>query len=137
MSSEKSGQLGRTNELYEAWNEEGVSGVAERFWAEEIVWRDDVTIPDPGVYRGREEVRKHIAERVDLLGHFHIQIERAAEAGESQVLVVYEVVGHGGQSGAPWGQRMAEILRFAGDRVIEVQDYLDVDRALEAVGLSE
>jgi hypothetical protein len=32
---------------------------------------------------------------------------------------------------------MAEILRFADDRVIEVQDYLDVDRALEAAALSE
>jgi hypothetical protein len=32
---------------------------------------------------------------------------------------------------------MAQILRFADDLVIEVQDYLDVDQALEAAGLSE
>jgi hypothetical protein len=38
---------------------------------------------------------------------------------------------------APWKQRMAQGLRFEGDRVIEVQDFLDVDRALEAAGLSE
>jgi ketosteroid isomerase-like protein len=136
MSEEKTKRLERTTELYEAWNEEGVTGAADRFWSEQIEWRDDVTIPDAAVYRGREEVRKHIEERVDVLGHFRIQLERVADAGEAGVLVIYEVVGHGGQSGVPWRERMAEILRFADDRVIEVQDYLDVDRALEAVGLS-
>jgi len=126
-----------TEQLYEVWNDVGVSGVADRFWSEEIEWRDDATVPDAAVYRGRDGVRKHIEERVDVLGHFRIQLERVADAGDSTVLVIYEVVGEGGQSGAPWRQRMGEILRFADERVIEVQDYLDVDRALEAAGLSE
>jgi hypothetical protein len=37
----------------------------------------------------------------------------------------------------PWSQRMAQFLRFEAGRVIEVQDYLDVDRALKAAGLSD
>jgi len=130
-------RLQRATELYGVWNREGVSGVADRFWSEQIEWRDDPTVPDAGVYRGREEVRKHIEERVDVLGHFRIELERVADAGGVGVLVIYEVVGYGGRSGAPWRERMAEILRFADDRVIEVQDYLDIDRALEAAGLSE
>jgi ketosteroid isomerase-like protein len=136
-SREGTRRLERAAELYEVWNAEGVDGVADRFWSESIEWRDDVTIPDADVYSGREEVRRHIAERVDLLGHFRIQLERVADVGEAEVLAIYEVVGTGGQSGVPWRERMAEILRFSGDRVIEVQDYLDVDRALEAAGLSE
>jgi ketosteroid isomerase-like protein len=136
MSAAEGKQLVRiTEQLYEAWNDVGVRGVADRFWSEEIEWRDDATIPDAAVYRGREEVRTHIEERVDVLGHFRIQLERVAEVGDSKVLVIYEVVGEGGQSGAPWRQRMGEILRFADDRVIEVQDYLDIGRALEAAEL--
>jgi ketosteroid isomerase-like protein len=127
----------RTTELYDVWNEEGVGGVADRFWSEQIVWRDDATVPDAAAYRGRAEVCKHIEDRVEVLGHFRIQLERVAELGEAQVLAIYEVVGRGGQSGAPWRQRMAQMLRFEQDRVVEAQDYLDVDRALSAAGLSE
>jgi hypothetical protein len=78
MSEEKTKRLERTTELYEVWNEEGVIGVADRFWSEQIEWRDDVTIPDADVYRGREEVRKHIEERVDVLGHFRIQLRASS-----------------------------------------------------------
>jgi ketosteroid isomerase-like protein len=137
MSEAEARCLERTTELYEVWNRAGVAGVADQFWSEQIEWRDDQTIPDAAVYRGREEVRRHIEERVEVLGHFHIEVERVADAGAAGVLVIYEVVGQGGRSGAPWRERMAEILRFAGDRVIEVQDYLDVGRALEAAGLRE
>jgi hypothetical protein len=59
------------------------------------------------------------------------------EAGENRVLVIFDVHGHGGQSAAPWTRRMAQTLRFEGARVIEVHDYLEVDRAREATGLSE
>jgi ketosteroid isomerase-like protein len=135
MSQDRKERL--ATELYEVWNEAGVEGVAARFWSERIEWRDDATIPDAAVYRGLEAVRRHIEERVDLLGHFRIQVERVIDTEEGGVVVIYEVVGEGGQSGAPWRERMAETLKFAGDRVIEVQDYLDVDRALEAAGLAD
>jgi ketosteroid isomerase-like protein len=123
--------------LYHVWNAEGVDGVARGFWAERIEWRDDPSVPDAGTYRGRERVRRHIEDRVDVLGHFHIDPEQVIEAGENGVLVVYQIRGKGGQSAAPWTQRMAQFLRFEGGRVIEVQDYLDVDRALEAAGIRE
>jgi ketosteroid isomerase-like protein len=138
MSQENERRLAeRAAELYEVWNAEGVDGVAAGFWSEEIEWHDDSTIPDSAVYRGRDEVRKHIEERVDVLGHFRIQLERIVDAGDATVLAIYEVVGQGGQSGVPWRERMAEKLTFADDRVIQVEDYLDVNRGLEAVGLSE
>jgi ketosteroid isomerase-like protein len=119
------------------WNTEGVDGVAQGFWAERIEWRDDPSVPDAGTFRGRERVRKHIKDRVEVLGHFQIDPEQVIEAGEIRVLVVYEVSGQAAQSEAPWTRRMAQSLRFQGGRVIEVQDYLDVDRALEAAGLRE
>lgn len=119
------------------WNAEGVDAVARRFWAERIEWRDDPSVPDAGTYRGREGVRRHIKDRVEVLGHFQIDPEQVIEAGENRVLVVYELRSLAGQSEAPWTQRMAQCLRFEGGRVIEVQDYLDVDRALEAAGPRE
>jgi ketosteroid isomerase-like protein len=125
----------RAVRLYEVWNTEGIEAVAQDFWAQEIEWRDDPSVPDAGNYRGRDEVRAHIAERVEVLGHFHINQERVVELGTGRVLVIYEVMGQGGRSAAPWKQRMAQGLRFEGNRVIEVQDFLDVDRALEAAGL--
>jgi ketosteroid isomerase-like protein len=119
------------------WNADGADGVAKGVWAEGIEWRDDPSVPDAGIYQRREQVRKDIEDRVEVLGHFHIDPEQVIEAGENRVLVVYEVRGRGGQSAAPWTLRMAQFLRFEGARVIEVQDYLDVDRALEAAGLTE
>jgi ketosteroid isomerase-like protein len=127
----------RAVRLYEVWNTDGIGAVAKDFWAQEIEWHDDPSVPDAGSYRGREEVRAHIEERVEVLGHFRINQERVIELGTGRVLVIYEVIGQGGRSAAPWKQRMAQALRFEGDRVIEVQDFLDVDRALEAAGLSK
>jgi ketosteroid isomerase-like protein len=135
LTSPEGSAIEQATRLYHVWNTEGVDGVARRFWAEGIEWRDDPSVPDAGTYRGREQVRRHINDRVEVLGHFQIDPEQVIEAGPDRVLVVYEVRGQAGQSEAPWTQRMAQSLRFEGERVIEVQDYLDVDRALAASGL--
>jgi ketosteroid isomerase-like protein len=127
----------RAARLYQAWNTEGIDAVARDFWAEDIEWRDDPSVPDAGSYRGRDDVQGHIADRVEVLGQFRINQERVVELSTDRVLVIYEVTGQGGRSAAPWKQRMAQALRFEGGRVIEVQDFLDVDQALEAAGLSE
>jgi ketosteroid isomerase-like protein len=123
--------------LYETWNAKGVEAVADGFWAETIEWRDDPSVPDAGIHRGRDQVRAHIEDRVEVLGHFYIDPQRVIETAPNRLMVIYEVRGQGGQSNAPWTQRMAQVLRFAGGRVVEVQDYLDVARALEAAGLAE
>jgi ketosteroid isomerase-like protein len=115
LTSPKGSAIEQATRLYHVWNTEGVAGT----------------------YWGCELVRKHINDRVEVLGHFQIDPEQVIEAGPNRVLVVYEVRGQAGQSEAPWTQRMAQSLRFEGGRVIEVQDYLDVDRALEAAGLRE
>ena len=127
----------RAVHLYDVWNADGIEAVAQDFWAHEIEWRDDPSVPDAASYRNRDEVRSHIADRVAVLGHFQIHLERAIEVSTDEVLVIYEVMGEGGQSAAPWKQRMAQALLFKDGRVIEVQDYLDVDRALQAAGLSD
>jgi hypothetical protein len=35
--------------LYDMWNAGGLPAVSEGFWHEDIEWRDDPSIPDPGV----------------------------------------------------------------------------------------
>jgi len=120
-------------ELYDTWNRGGTGAVANGFWHPEIEWRDDPTVPDAGLFRGRDEVRRHIEERVDVLGEFKIRLEQVVEAKTGGVLAVYEFFGAGGRSGAPFAMRIAQHLRFAGDKVIDVQDYLDPDAALGAL----
>ena len=129
--------VGIVRRLYAAWNAEGVAGVADRFWSEQIEWHDDPTIPDAAVYYGRNRVRKHIDDRVEVLGQFRIAPEEVLDLGNGRVLVVYEVHGEGGRSDAPWKQRMAQVLTLEGGQVTVVKDHLDADRALEAVGLRE
>jgi ketosteroid isomerase-like protein len=123
--------------LYETWNAEGVAGVAERFWAERIEWHDDPSIPDAAVYNGRNRVRDHIQDRVEVLGQFHISPERIMDLGEGRVLIVYTVRGEGGRSDAPWEQRMAQLLTLENGRVTIVEDHLDPDRAVDSLGGSE
>jgi ketosteroid isomerase-like protein len=121
--------------LYEAWNEGGVEAVAEDYWAPEIEWRDDPWIPDPGVWKGREAVRKHIEERVELLGRFEIRVEEVLNLDGGRVLVIYTFEGQGPQSGAPYSMRMAQLLAVVDQKVTEVQDYLDLERAFAELGI--
>jgi ketosteroid isomerase-like protein len=121
-------------QLYATWNDEGLDAVAERFWAEEIEWRDDPQVPDADVHRGRDHVRSHIEDRVAALGNFDIEVERVLEAGESSVLAVYTFRGQGGQSGAPYEMRIAQLLTMEAGRVIAVQDYLDAEVAMSTLG---
>jgi len=81
-------------------------------------------------FKGRDEVRRHIEERVEVLGDFEITVERVLETGRDRVLVIFEFRGAGGRSGAPYAMRIAQHLSVEGSRVAEVQDYLDPDRAL-------
>jgi ketosteroid isomerase-like protein len=115
--------------LFSAWNDGGLAAVADDYWPAEIEWRDDPTVPDAGVFKGRDEVRKHIEERVEILGDFEITVERVLETGWDRVLVVFEFRGAGGRSGAPYAMRVAQHLTVDGGRVAEVQDYLDPDGA--------
>jgi ketosteroid isomerase-like protein len=137
MSQDQTERADLAIRLYEVWNSAGIGAVADQFWSERIEWRDDPSVPDAATFRGREEVREHIRDRVDVLGHFRIDTERVVDCGGDRVLVVYTVRGEGGQSGVPWNMRMGQLLRFEGDRVVDVQDYLDTAEALEAAGLSE
>jgi ketosteroid isomerase-like protein len=123
--------------LYETWNAEGVAGVAERFWSERIEWHDDPSIPDAAVHYGRSRVRKHIEDRVEVLGQFRIAPERILDLGNERVLIVYRVHGEGARSDAPWEQRMAQLLTLERGRVKIVEDHLDADRALNDWGSTE
>ena len=86
--------------VFSAWNDGGIAAVADDYWTAEIEWRDDPTVPDAGVFKGRDEVRKHIEERVEILGDFEITVERVLETARDRVLVIFEFRGAGGHSGA-------------------------------------
>jgi ketosteroid isomerase-like protein len=116
--------------LFSAWNAGGIAAVADDYWTAEIEWRDDPTVPDAGVFKGRGEVRKHIEERVEILGDFEITLERVLETAPDRVLVIFEFRGAGGQSGAPYAMRVGQHLTVEGNRVAAVQDYLDPDAAV-------
>jgi len=74
----------------------------------------------PGL-QGRDEVRKHIEERVEILGDFEITVERVLETARDRVLVIFEFRGAGGRSGAPYAMRVAQHLTVEGSRVAGVQ----------------
>jgi ketosteroid isomerase-like protein len=121
--------------VYQAWNEGGIPAVCERFWHPKIEWRDDPASPDAGAHYGRGRVRRHIEERVDVLGEFHIDVERLVERPDGTVLAVFVFRGKGGQSAAPYELRIGQLLTIEEGLVTVVQDVLDPQRALAEADL--
>ena len=109
------------------------------FWDPEIIWNMSPTgIPGLGIYRGFDELRSFFE---DWFGTFPIEeweqdVDEVIECGE-QVVVLTRQRGHGSTSGAVAELEYAQVVKFRGGKIVEVDVYLDRAQALDAAGLSE
>ena len=101
----------------------------------EVEWREDPAWPGSATYRGIEEVRQVILDRMDTLD-FEQQTEDLIDVGD-KVLVLVRWVGRGQASGAQGEISMAMVWTIREQAVTSIEFFLDRARALEAVGLSE
>jgi limonene-1,2-epoxide hydrolase len=87
-----------------------------------------------GPYRGHAGVRRMAEETFDMAPDFEIRVDEVRGFG-SRVLLIGRQRGTVG--GVPIDEVLVELYEFEGGQVISVRDFVSVEEALEAAGLSE
>ena len=101
----------------------------------DVEWQEDPDWPGSAGYRGIEQVRQVILDRMATLD-FDQQTEDLIDAGE-KVVVLVRWVGRGKASGAQGEISMAMVWTVREQAITRVEFFLDRAKALEAVGLVE
>ena len=101
----------------------------------DVEWREDPAWPGAATYRGVEQVRQVILDRMGTLD-FDQQTEDLIGVDDKVVLLV-RWVGRGKASGAQGELSMAMVWTVREQAITRVEFFLDRVRAMEAVGLPE
>ena len=101
----------------------------------EIVWHTYL-VPGAGggTYHGHEGVRELWADARNVFGDFRNEPERLIAAGD-RVVAMVRICGWGKESGVAVEAKIAHLLSFRGDKVVQVESYEDRDEALREAGV--
>jgi ketosteroid isomerase-like protein len=125
--------------MYAAWLA-GDSGVVFETFDTDIELHPDPEATWVGIgkeYRGHDGVRSYMAAVYEAFDGYRPEVEELIEVGD-QVLTLAVEHGRGRESGAEVeARRTAHVWTLRAGRAIRVDLYLERDRALRAVGLSE
>ena len=99
----------------------------------DVEWREDPAWPGSSNYRGIEEVRHVILDRMATLD-FDQETEDLIDAGD-RVIVLVRWVGRGKASGAQGELSMAMVWTVREQAVTKIEFFLDRAEALAAAGL--
>ena len=99
----------------------------------DVEWREDPAWPGSATYRGVEQVRQVILDRMGTLD-FDQQTEDLIDV-DDKVVVLVRWVGRGKASGAQGEISMAMVWTVREQAITRVEFFLDRAQALEAVGL--
>jgi ketosteroid isomerase-like protein len=93
-----------------------------------------------GVYRGHDGLTEYFRDIVDAWEHFEVTMDEYREAGD-KVLSLGHLQAKGKTSGIEVKAQLAWVFTFReGDgpgRCVDMQVFTEVDKALQAAGLSE
>jgi len=101
----------------------------------DVEWQEDPAWPGSAAYRGVEQVRQVILDRMDTLD-FDQQTEELISV-DDKVVALVRWVGRGKTSGAQGEISMAMLWTVRDQAITRLEFFLDRAQALEAVGLPE
>ena len=101
----------------------------------DVEWREDPAWPGSATYRGIEQVRQVILDRMATLD-FDQQTEDLIDV-DDRVVVLVRWVGRGKASGAQGEISMAMVWTVREQAITMIEFFLDRAQALEAVGLRD
>jgi uncharacterized protein len=107
-----------------------------QFLDEGVEWHDPPDVPDAGVHRGPEEVRRWMARWLGAWESYTAEAEELIDAGD-QVVVVHHERGRGKGSGAEVEHRSANLFDLRNEKVVRRRPFPGRSEALEAAGLRE
>jgi ketosteroid isomerase-like protein len=98
----------------------------------EIEWHGVSDEPDPGPFRGHDEVLKMVARWTEAFPDLRAEVEEYIEAGE-YVVVPMCLRGHTADSNADVVFAEVIVQRYRDCKIVEVREYRTREEALEAV----
>ena len=121
----------------QAFADGGVDAMAE-LWDPDIVWRAaEGAIDDVGEMHGPVAVRRYIQDWLDNFEDASIVAEELRDVGDDRVLAIQRVKGRAKLSGVEIDVRYAAVSTVRDGKIVRGREYLSVEEALEAVGLSQ
>jgi uncharacterized protein len=122
---------------FEAFADGGLDAMAE-FWDPDINWRAaEGAIDDVGEMHGRVAVRRYVQDWLDTFDDSSVVVEELRDVGDDRVLAIQRAKARAKLSGVEIDLRYAVVYTLRAGKVVRAREYLSVDDALEAVGLSE
>jgi ketosteroid isomerase-like protein len=122
---------------FEAGARGDVDSAAE-FWDPDIVWRAaEGAIDDVGEMHGLAAVRRYFQEGLDTFDDLSLVAEELRDVGDDRVLSIQRLKGRAKLSGIEIELRYASVNTVRDGKIVRVREYLSVEDALKAVGLSE
>jgi ketosteroid isomerase-like protein len=121
---------------YEAFNR-GDFDRAVEFLAPDVEWQTPPNLPDPGVWRGRDEVVTRMAELLEkIFDELQVQVEELIEA-DDRVVALVRYKGRGSSTGLTVeGSGLdSQIWTLRDGKVVRVEMHGGTHAALEAAGL--
>jgi len=106
------------------------------FFHPDITWHEDPSFPEAGVYRGIDAVVEYSRQFIAEFSEIHYEVGECIDFGDD-VIASMHIRGKGKTSGAAFELSAWWALTIRDRMVVRGFAYLDRDRALQAVGLSE
>jgi ketosteroid isomerase-like protein len=104
---------------------------------EDVVWHGTVGgLEQSRTARGRQQVAEAFQENLGEWESHSLQAQRFIDAGD-RVIVFWHEKGRGRSSGVEVATDTAVIYTVRGDRVVDVQGYMDRSAAVKSAGLAE
>jgi len=123
--------------MLQAFADGGLDAMPE-LWDADIDWRAaEGAIDDVGEMHGPVAVRRYIQDWIDTFDDFGVVVEELRDAGDDQVLGIQRLKGRAKLSGTETDLRYAVVYTLRDGKVVRGREYLNVEDALDAVGLRE
>jgi ketosteroid isomerase-like protein len=135
MSQENVEVVRRVTEVMDAEGFEAALPVFLEAAHDDVEWREDPAWPGSGTYRGVEQVRQVILDRMDTLD-FDQQTEDLIDV-DDRVVALVRWRARGRASGAQGELSMAMVWTIRERTITSIEFFIDRAEALAAVGLSE
>jgi ketosteroid isomerase-like protein len=116
---------------YDALNRGDVDGAMEAL-AEDAEWHESEALPDTGIYRGREAIRRFLTDFLASWESFHQEIEDTQEAGDRVALFIH-LTATGQESSVEVDANYAHVWTISDGRGVRVDAYYDREEALAAL----
>jgi ketosteroid isomerase-like protein len=134
MSEEDVGLARRSIDLFIA----GDRDAAWALWSDDCVGYPPRDWPEPGPFRGREELREVINGWNVAFGEAwttHLTIKDIRDLGEGRVLIELEFAASGAESGLPVEQKLATIFTVRDGELVRADYFMEHEEARKAAGL--